>query len=325
MDLCGSSATENAILAVLTGTPIADAAARVRWSPARLADAIDLYRAAGRSALDARPEPSGWQQVNIEFVDYFAAEHAFITHLLPPLRTGKETGVVAAWWFIRKRPCWRLRATPGPNTTADEMIKHLADILDSMVSCGVARRWWPSLYEPETVAFGGREGMKIAHDLFHTDSVGILDYLRRRTTGHRDPLDAKVSSLLLVSLFLRAAGQEWSEQGDVWSRVEAKRPLPEGVSTERASAMELGLQKLFSTDPVPALAADGLLAPLAQWINGLRYSGRSIADAGYEGRLSLGTRAILARHILFHWNRMGFTTRQQAIWARAAREATLGR
>lgn len=37
-----------------------------------------------------------------------------------------------------------------------------------------------------------------------------------------------------------------------------------------------------------------------------------------------GLRGILARPILFHWNQMGFTTRQQAIYSRAAREMILG-
>lgn len=44
----------------------------------------------------------------------------------------------------------------------------------------------------------------------------------------------------------------------------------------------------------------------------------------HAGDLNLGVRGILARHILFHWNRMGFTTRQQAIWVRAAGETILG-
>lgn len=90
------------------------------------------------------------------------------------------------------------------------------------------------------------------------------------------------------------------------------------------TAMTGKLQKLLTTDPEPALAADGPLTTLAKWITGLQHSGQAIADAGRTGRLSLGTRAILARHILFHWNRMGFTVQQQAIWARAARQAILG-
>ncbi|WP_264296568.1 lantibiotic dehydratase C-terminal domain-containing protein [Streptomyces sp. C8S0] len=56
----------------------------------------------------------------------------------------------------------------------------------------------------------------------------------------------------------------------------------------------------------------------------MEHGGRALADAAHEGRLRLGLRGILARHILFHWNRMEFTTRQQAIWSRAAREAVLG-
>ncbi|MFD7897192.1 thiopeptide-type bacteriocin biosynthesis protein [Streptomyces sp. NPDC059743] len=207
----------------------------------------------------------------------------------------------------------------------EDVKTHIADALDSMVSWGVARRWWQSLYEPESFAFGGPAGTAIAHDLFHADSVGVLGYLRRMTP-RTDPglLDLKATSLLLISLFLRAAGQEWSEQGDVWARVEAKRALPDGVPAERVSAMTGTLRKLLTADTGPLLVADGPLAPLADWAAAVEHSGQALADAGREGRLTIGTRSILARHILFHWNRMGFSTSQQAIWARAARETILG-
>ncbi|MFE5125002.1 thiopeptide-type bacteriocin biosynthesis protein [Streptomyces sp. NPDC056669] len=324
MDLHDSSTAEHAILAVLAGTPITDAAARIRTSPERLAKAIETYCTAGRAALDGQPEPVDWRQVNIEFTDYPTAEHAFISHLLPHLRRETQSGAIATWWFVRKHPCWRLRIAPGPNSTAQTAMKHLANALDRMCSAGVVKRRWLALYEPETAAFGGPEGMKIAHDLFHTDSLGILDYLRGMATHHPELLDSKATSLLLVSLFLRAAGQEWSEQGDVWARVAAKRPLPDGIPMERVSAMTPKLQKILTISPAPVLAADGSFAPLARWMNGLQHSGQALAEVGYEGRLSLGTRAILARHILFHWNRMGFTVQQQAIWARAARQTILG-
>lgn len=52
--------------------------------------------------------------------------------------------------------------------------------------------------------------------------------------------------------------------------------------------------------------------------------GRALSTAARMCGLQLGLRGILARHILFHWNRMGFTTRQQAVWANAAREPALG-
>ncbi|MFI0734978.1 thiopeptide-type bacteriocin biosynthesis protein [Streptomyces sp. NPDC021225] len=325
MDPHNSSATETAILAVLAGAPIADAAAQVRWSPGRLAEAVELYRAAGRASLDAQPNPTGWHQVYIEFADYLTAEHAFITHVLPSLRTATDTGTVAAWWFLRKQPCWRLRVTPGPNTTVEGVAHYLAEPLGCTVAMGLTKRWWPSLYEPETAAFGGPDGMTTAHDLFHTDSVGVLDYLHDVKTDSSGLLDAKATSFLVISAFLRAARQEWSEQGDIWARVEAKRSLPDDVPMERLTAMTRKLQKLLAIDPSPALTAGGPLAPLTKWISGLQRSGRALAEAGHAERLGLGTRAILTKHVLFHWNRMGFTTRQQAMWARAAREAILGR
>jgi thiopeptide-type bacteriocin biosynthesis protein len=188
----------------------------------------------------------------------------------------------------------------------------------------VVRRWWPSPYEAETVAFGGAEGMRIAHALFHADSVGVLGYLRGPAAEDSVPLDAKATSLVISTLFLRAAGQEWSEQGDVWARVEAKRPLPDDVPTERVTAMTGAVRRLLSADTAPALTGGNPLALLAEWADAIERGGQTLGNAGREGRLGLGTRGILARHILFHWNRMGFTMRQQAIWSRAARETILG-
>lgn len=312
---------EAAVLSVLAGTPIQDAAAQARTAPCRLAEAVELYRAAGRAALDARPQPAGWHQVHIEFAHYSSAERAFRTHLMPSLLTGP----VAAWWFIRKHPCWRLRVRPGPDdATANAAIERVTQALDQAVTAEAVTGWRPSLYEPETVAFGGTGGMTIAHHLFHTDSIGVLDYYQDASDSTGRLPDAKTTSLLITALLLRAAGLEWGEQGDVWGQVEARRPLPDTVSTSQISSMVPTLQRLFMTDPGPALR-HGRLMSLRPWAVGMERGGQTFAVAASEGRLSLGLRSILARNVLFHWNRMGFTSRQQAIWARAAREATLGR
>ena len=321
MDLDDSSAAEQVILAVLTGTPITEVAARVHSSPSVLAEAVERYRSAGRATLDAQAEASKWYQANIEFADYPMAERAFFTCLMPALRTGH----VAAWWFVRKYPCWRLRCVHGPTTGADDVSKPIDEALDRAVSLRAVTRWWRSPYEAETTAFGGPIGMDIAHDLFHADSVGVLEHLNLDSRDGHGFLDAKVTSLLVISQFLRAANQEWSEQGDVWARVEAARPLPDDVPVERVTAMTNRLQRLLAIDTAHALAAAGPLAPIAEWITGMERVGRALGCAGREGRLTLGTRSILARHVLFHWNRMGFTTRQQAIWSRAARETIFGR
>jgi len=311
-------ATESAVLSVLGGTPIEEAARQAGTPPARLAEAVERYRAAGRAALDTRT--TGWYQTYITFADYRTAEDAFRTHLLPALRSEP----VGAWWFVRKHPCWRLRVHPPPHTRIEDTVVHITKALDTAVSRGAVKEWSPSLYEPETVAFGGTEGMRIAHALFHVDSDGVLDYHRHVTDRTTALLpDAKTTSLLITTLFLRAAGLEWGEQGDVWGQVEARRPLPDDVPVGRVEALAEPLRRLLLLDPSQALA-DGPLAPLRPWATGMQHGARALAAAARDGRLGLGLRGILARHVLFHWNRMGFTPRQQAIWARAARGAILG-
>lgn len=319
----GNDAGEQAVLAVLTGTPVGEAAARAGCSPEQLAQAVELYRAADRAALDARPALAGWHQVNIEFTHYPTADRAFAAYLLPSLHEATSSGLFRSWWFIRKYPCWRLRVAPCPGIAVGNVSKHVAAALDRAVSWGVVTRWWTSLYEPETAAFGGPDAMDLAHELFHTDSAGVLDYLIHAGTHSSGLPDAKATSFIVVSLFLRAAALEWSEQGDVWARVETKRPLPDDVAVERVTAMTGALRKHLTIDVGPVLAAGQPLAPIAEWITGMERGGVALADAARDGRLTLGTRSILARHVIFHWNRMGFTARQQAIWSRAARQAVL--
>lgn len=289
MDPFDSSADEAAVLSVLTGTPLVDAAARAGMSPARLAQAVALYHAAGRAALDVRRERSGWHQAFVEFADYAAAEQVFRAHLLPPLRSAS----IAGWWFVRKRPCWRVRVRFAEETGGAK--EQLAEALGRAVDVGAVRRWCSPVYEPETVAFGGPDGMRIGHALFHADSVGVLGYLQHTADGAEGLLDAKATSFLVVTLFLRAAGLEWGEQGDVWGRVEAGRPLPGAVPADRVGGMASTLRRLLAIDARPALR-DGPLAPLRTWVAGMEHGGRALADAAREGRLRLGLRGILARH-----------------------------
>ncbi len=308
---------EDAVLSVLAGTTIEIAAAQANTTPNRLADAIERYRAAGRAALDHQPD--GWYQVSVEFADYPTAERAVRVHLLPALH--RES--VGSWWFVRKHPCWRLRVHAAPGADIDDAVGHISHALDNAASLGAIKRWWTSLYEPETVAFGGPAGMAISHALFHTDSL-------RGTQAPPTGRKGRETSPRLQgdlpprhhSLLLRAAGLEWGEQGDVWGRVEAARPLPDDVKPRKVSGMVNALRRLLLVDAGPCLPTADLAAHLGDG-DGTRRP-RPRGHAAHEGRLRLGLRGILARHILFHWNRMEFTTRQQAIWSRAAREAVLG-
>ena len=74
--------TERAVLKVLTGRPLMDAA--------------------GLQALDQQTA-SGWWQLYIQFTDWINAEQAAADHLAPLLRHAEEDGVIAAWWFTCRR------------------------------------------------------------------------------------------------------------------------------------------------------------------------------------------------------------------------------
>ncbi|CAL9554821.1 hypothetical protein SUDANB13_04514 [Streptomyces sp. enrichment culture] len=309
--------SEDAVLSVLGGIPIEAAARRAQTSPARLAEAVERYRNAGQTAL--QQQSAGWYQVYVMFADYPTAARAFRAYLLPALQ--EET--VGPWWFLRKHPYWRLRVHPVPAAPAEPVISHVTQALDSAVSWGVVKEWQSSLYESEVIAFGGLQGLEIAHRLFHADSLGVLAYDQLAEKGVDHLPDAKVVSLLLLASLLRSAGLEWGEQGDVWGQVEAKRALPADVPPAKVSAMVDAMRSLLTVDAGAAFA-ESTLASLRTWLTGMKREGQALQQAAHANRLGLGLRGILAKHVIFHWNRMGFSVRQQAIWARAAREALLG-
>lgn len=320
------SATESQVLAVLAGTPLEQAAHQIHMDPADLADAIEAYQAAGRAAL--QPQARDWFQARIQFTDWDSAEQIAATSLGPHLQLACEAGTLSGWWFMRKHPCWRLRCHRGPATTTASLRTAIGAVLDSLVTSGTVQRWQESLYEPEALAFGGPHGMDIAHDVFHADSHGILTYLRHsqpalppgQVAGRRE-----LSILLCTSMF-RSARQDDHEQGDVWHRVAQARPLASDPPASQLRGMTPGLQLLISLDTSPAGTLFGAAGPLsfaAPWSAAFTEAGRQLADAARDGTLDRGLRDILAKHVIFHWNRLGLTAGAQAVLARAARETLM--
>jgi thiopeptide-type bacteriocin biosynthesis protein len=318
---------ENAVLAVLAGTALNQAAVRVPMDPADLGDAIATYRAAGLAALNTPARTHSWYQVRIHFTDWDAAEQTAATHLGPFLQKAREAGTLADWWFLRKHPCWRLRCRPGPSATITEMKAALAVVLDSLVTAGTVQRWWESLYEPESPAFGGNRGMDIAHDLFHADSRGILAHLRHVPVALEQPaVGRRELSVLWCASLLRGARQDSHEQGDIWHRVVQMRPLPEPPPADQLHRMAPGLKRLMSLDTSPTsplFAPGGPLPQAAPWAAVFATAGRQLADAARDGTLERGLRDVLANHVIFHWNRIGIPAPAQAVLARAARNTLL--
>ncbi|WP_216216926.1 thiopeptide-type bacteriocin biosynthesis protein [Amycolatopsis aidingensis] len=310
----------SAVHSVLAGTPPAEACTRHGLTDHDLDDAVETYCQAGSTALYDRAADAGWWQAHLEFADWRHAEHLASTVLEPHLRDWHANGLLEAWWFIRKAPCWRLRLRPANSTNA--LPPTAGALFDQLVDSGHLRHWQPTHYEPETLAFGGPTGISIAHRLFSADSANLLHYL-----GHIEPpLGRRELSLLLCTTLLRAAGLEWFETGDVWHRVTCLRTNPDHPSTAHGHHATLThqLHTLLTYDTRPTGPIFGPNAPAATlrpWAEAFHHAGHALATAAHHATLHRGLRAVLAHHVIFHWNRLGLHTTTQHALAHAATTA----
>ncbi|GAA2046469.1 hypothetical protein GCM10009839_58520 [Catenulispora yoronensis] len=309
---------DSAIGEALAGQPLAAVADRHHLNVAELAEAVEIYRAAGRHAL-LQQTSTTWHQVYVQFINWGAAEFAASEHLAPILRRAEAEGRLAAWWFMRKHPYWRLRLKPGP--AGGDLPADFATELHSLTQAKQIAAWHTGIYEAETAAFGGFSD--VAHDLFTADSSAIIDLLRPPGI----PLGRRELSALLISTLFRSARLEWYEQGDVWSRVCAERPLPDDVPQDKITHMGNGLRQLLRTDTSadgPLFGAAGSLQAAADWVDAFRTAGLALGTAARSGTLQRGLREVMSYLVIFHWNRLGLPARTQSILAGAAKSAILG-
>jgi protein-L-isoaspartate(D-aspartate) O-methyltransferase len=260
-----------------------------------------------------------WPQCVIEFANPKAAERVAVEHLRPELAGAHADGLIAQWSFIRKRPFWRLRYRP----TGSRAGRRLAGLLDRLAYEGRIVGWTSAIYEPETIAFGGAAAMEVAHELFHHDSRNILEYLARPA---RLPLGRRELALLLASLFMRAAAQDWYEQGDIWARVARYRPAESGTPPfAHPSSLRAAAHWLMTVDasPTSVMVSGGPLAAMAGWAAAFEQAGQAIVELVRRGHLERGPRAVLAHHLIFFFNRLGLSYGEQHTLSALAKEIVM--
>jgi thiopeptide-type bacteriocin biosynthesis protein len=272
------------------------------------------------------PAGPSWLQVNVEFDHWNSAEQAAVAHLGPLCRDAAETGLISAWFFIRKFPCWRLRLQPACDPAIQGARDFVRKRLDTLHEAGAISQWVETLYEPESHAFGGSAAMDIAHTLFHQDSQHILNYLAGdRATTTADGRDQRREiTMLLWGILMRAAGQDWYEQGDIWARVREHRTLRPDIPTHRLDKAESDLRRLMTVDTTPLLQDTGSLAFLSAWATAFETAGTELSDLARNGTLHRGLRAVLAHHVIFTWNRIGLSHATQSVLANVATTVVLG-
>ncbi|MFC0862226.1 thiopeptide-type bacteriocin biosynthesis protein [Sphaerimonospora cavernae] len=267
--------------------------------------------------MDHRP----WRQVNIAFPDWADAENAAVAHIAPLLVAAETEGLLTAWFFVRKAPCWRVRYLTVGN--ASQTHAYLHHHLEALRHAGHIGDLTQVVYEPETHAFGGLEGMRVAHRLFHADSRNLLAYLAD-TRGSPGVDHRRELSILLCTLLLRAARLDWYEQGDVWARVTDHRDLPDQVPEHRRRALHSDLRRLMSVDPANLMREGAPLAFAAEWAQAFTSTGQDLAALASGGLLHRGLRAILTHHVIFIWNRFGLPATLQAVLAATAKAVVFG-
>ena len=303
------------MLAILAGANLDAPLRRTAWTRTTSTTPCRRTRPRGSPRWSGEQSTS-WYQLRVQFSDWSAAEAVGAERLGPRLDQLQASGATTGWWFLRKHPCWRLRLRDANSAAVDQM-------LDELTSAGLLTRWWPTVYEPETAAFGGPVGMDVVHDLFCADSRGVLDYARRSAPG----LGRRELSVLLISALLREAGLDWFEHGDVFDRVARLRSVPDADDV-RVEQLADSVRTLLAL-PAPAGSAlfevGGPVAFAAPWLAAHQIAGRRLGEAASRGRLHRGVRAVLPHVVIFHWNRLGLPTTTQGILASAARTATLPR
>lgn len=304
---------------VLAGRSLDRAAADLRMEPSELATAAELYHQGGIRALERHGSTENWTQLYLRFTDWHRADDVAANHLLPVLERAEADGTITSWWFIRKHPCWRLRLLTERRDRAPATV---AAALRDLTTAGHLDRWWYGIYEPEAAAFGGDAAMTTAHALFHTDSRAILHHHGESAP----PIGRRELSILLCATFLRAAGLEWYEQGDVWHRVTLERAPPGGLPAARIGALAETVRPLLLADTGPdgpLLRSGGRLEHTVGWFSGFGQAGAELGALNRSGRMRRGLRDVAAYHIIFHWNRLGLHWREQGTLAAAAEKTIL--
>lgn len=303
----------DAVLHVLTGQPVADAAAAAGIPAQNLADAVDTYQQGGLLALDRR-RLDDWYHVRVALPAWDSAERTISEQVAPRLDALHTSGMTGPWWFLRKHPHWRLRIRTPDESAVNEL-------LDTLAAAGTISSWHPGLYEPEEAAFGGPHGMTIAHDLFCTDSQGVLTYLQQRQPG----LGRREMSLLLIAGLLHTAGLDIFERGDIFANVARHRPAVNSRDPRFADLVDKvrGLLSVPITIDHPLFVDGGACVYAMPWLAAHVNAGLQLRHAADDNLLDRGVRAIITHLVIFHWNRLNLSAAAQGALAHAATEAFL--
>jgi protein-L-isoaspartate(D-aspartate) O-methyltransferase len=243
----------------------------------------------------AIPAPPEWQYAFISFPGDADVTPQAATALAAALARHR-------YHFTRKEDGLRLRTR-----------EDAGGVLGRLAADGLIAGWHERIYEPETWAFGGTDGMAIAHDVFCADSPAAL-----AATGTPG---SKERAILLIAAMTRAACLDPFETGDVWAKLAALRPPAGPPSPDRRADAVTAMRRLLTVDAAQRHDAE---PGWADRVAAFEDAGRQLAFLAGGGLLTRGLRSVLAHHLIFAFNRAGVPARAQAAAAWLAVQAAFG-
>jgi thiopeptide-type bacteriocin biosynthesis protein len=227
--------------------------------------------------------------------------------LAPALSEWRRRGTLRWFFFMRKPPDLRLRFGVA-NPRAIAALKHrLIELLAPLRRRRAVRRFFFSVYEPETFLFGGADAMDAVHDYFDSDTRAWLrlDRLARRAPATLPAED--LTGTVLHDLFCRTVDDR-AEVWDVWCTLD-------GLAQH---ATDLGTA---SSPPLLDDLLEQLDAPLRRILTSYRCANerlsRRLRSTWNRGRLQGGLRRVLSLVARFQLHRHGIPPGRQLALARA--------
>jgi thiopeptide-type bacteriocin biosynthesis protein len=235
--------------------------------------------------------------------------------IVPAIVEIKRRAPIGGWWWLKKRdplgPAIRLRVAV-PLCCARETERELSTLLIQMGHEVKTLR-----YEPEVPLFGGAAGIKIAHELFCSDSEFLSSWARCNDRP-REPIIPAGLSIALMIYLARATGLDLFECWDLFDRISDKRKISDAEGSCRHRCSDIAIRVI---DAGPEAVFAVFRGEQAKLLHGYRIrleqSGDRLSRAYFHGDLDCGLREWLVPAVLFHWNRTGIPAVAHAWLSRA--------
>ena len=247
-----------------------------------------------------------WIYLRVSHHDPVTYRHSIQRDIEPVITELSSQFQINAWWWLRKQDtsgsAIRLRVAASPSCTVSVEKALTATLIERGYDVSSL------YYEPEVRLFGGPGGIKIAHELFHRDSLFLARWAQCEEAP-RYPIIPVGLSLAIMVYMTSAAGLDTFERWDVFAQISEMRPLPSGSDASRRREYEELARKVTSAGPdaVFALYKGRQGDILREYRAHLVALAGALSRAYFSGGIDCGLREFLVPVLIFHLNRAGIS------------------